>query len=78
MRKKWWIFGPRCSRGTHFVGVNLITRNTSRSAHSHRRPRERLLPAGSRQGASERDRTVDQEAVTSQVQLALSRDLARQ
>ena len=80
VRKKWWVLGP-AHRGR---GADLRRRQPDhaeiqvRSAHHHRRARERVLAARGREGRDERDRTVDPEAVTSQVQLALSRDVARQ
>ncbi|MEA2872967.1 MAG: tyrosine-protein kinase Etk/Wzc [Hyphomicrobiales bacterium] len=80
MRKKWWIFGPALAvAALTFVGVNLITPKYKSEARILIEGRENVFfrPEADK-GASERDRTVDQEAVTSQVQLALSRDLARQ
>ena len=62
-----------------FVGVNLITPRYKSEARILIEGRENVfLRPEAEKGAIERDRTVDQEAVTSQVQLALSRDLARQ
>jgi polysaccharide biosynthesis transport protein len=80
MRKKWWIFGPALAvAALTFVGVNLITPKYKSEARILIEGRENVFfrPEADK-GASERDRTVDQEAVTSQVQLALSRDVARQ
>jgi polysaccharide biosynthesis transport protein len=80
MRKKWWIFGPALAvAALTFVGVNLITPKYKSEGRILIEGRENVFfrPEADK-GASERDRTVDQEAVTSQVQLALSRDLARQ
>jgi exopolysaccharide transport family protein len=80
MRKKWWIFGPALAvAALTFVGVNLITPKYKSEARILIEGRENVFfRPEAEKGASERDRTVDQEAVTSQVQLALSRDLARQ
>ena len=62
-----------------FVGVNLLTPKYKSEARILIEGRENVFfRPDAEQGASERDRTVDPEAVTSQVQLALSRDLARQ
>src|SRR5436305_2059179 len=80
MRKKWWVLGPALAvAALTFVGVNLITPKYKSEARILIEGRENVfLRPEAEKGASERDRTVDQEAVTSQVQLALSRDLARQ
>src|SRR5882672_2712185 len=80
MRKKWWIFGPALAvAALTFVGVNLITPKYKSEARILIEGRENVFfRPEAEKGASERDRTVDQEAVASQVQLALSRDLARQ
>ena len=80
VRKKWWVFGPAIAvAALTFVGVNLITPKYKSEARILIEGRENVFfrPEADK-SASERDRTVDQEAVTSQVQLALSRDLARQ
>ena len=80
VRKKWWILGPAIAvAALTFVGVNLITPKYKSEARIIIEGRENVFfRPEAEKGASERDRTVDQEAVTSQVQLALSRDLARQ
>src|SRR4051812_28978404 len=80
VRKKWWVLGPALAiAALTFVGVNLITPKYKSEARILIEGRENVfLRPEAEKGASERDRTVDQEAVTSQVQLALSRDLARQ
>src|SRR3954453_8351504 len=80
MRKKWWVLGPALAvAALTFVAVNLITPKYKSEARILIEGRENVfLRPEAEKGASERDRTVDQEAVTSQVQLALSRDLARQ
>src|SRR2546430_5880228 len=80
VRKKWWVLGPALAvAALTFVGVNLITPKYKSEARIIIEGRENVFfRPEAEKGASERDRTVDQEAVTSQVQLALSRDLARQ
>jgi tyrosine-protein kinase Etk/Wzc len=80
VRKKWWVLGPALAvAALTFVGVNLITPKYKSEARILIDGRENVfMRPEAEKGASERDRTVDQEAVTSQVQLALSRDLARQ
>src|SRR4051812_49908149 len=80
VRKKWWVLGPALLvAALTFVGVNLITPKYKSEARILIEGRENVFfRPEAEKGGSERDRTVDQEAVTSQVQLALSRDLARQ
>lgn len=79
MRKKWWVFGPALAvAALTFVGVNLITPKYKSEARILIEGRENVFLRPEAEKAGDRDRTVDQEAVTSQVQLALSRDLARQ
>jgi len=80
LRKKWWVLGPALAvAALTFVGVNLITPKYKSEARIIIEGRENVfLRPDAEKGAMERDRTVDQEAVTSQVQLALSRDVARQ
>src|SRR6476646_1553179 len=78
-RKKWWVFGPALAvAALTFVGVNLITPKYKSEARILIEGRENVFFRPDAEKNAERDRTVDQEAVTSQVQLALSRDLARQ
>src|ERR1700754_2791474 len=79
-RKKWWVLGPAIAvAALTFVGVNLLTPRYKSEARVIIEGRENIfLRPVAEQGNMERDRTVDQEAVTSQVQLALSGDLARQ
>src|SRR3954470_24290977 len=79
-RKKWWVLGPALAvAALTFVGVNLITPKYKSEARVLIEGRESVfLRPVAEQNSMDRDRTVDQEAVTSQVQLALSRDLARQ
>src|SRR2546423_1949423 len=80
VRKKWWVLGPALAiAALTFVGVNLITPKYKSEARIIIEGRENVFfRPEAEKGASERDRTVDQEAITSQVQLALSRDRARQ
>ena len=80
LRKKWWILGPAIAvAALTFVGVNLITPKYKSEARIIIEGRENVFfRPEAEKGAAERDRTVDQEAITSQVQLALSRDVARQ
>src|SRR3954471_7189255 len=80
VRKKWWVLGPAIAvAALSFVAVNLITPKYKSEARIIIEGRENVFfRPEAEKGTSERDRTVDQEAITSQVQLALSRDLARQ
>src|SRR5437763_12011497 len=79
VRKKWWVLGPALAvAALTFVGVNLITPKYKSEARVLIEGRENVFFRADAEKSAERDRTVDQEAVTSQVQLALSRDLARQ
>ena len=62
-----------------FVGVNLVTPRYRSEARILIETRENIfLRPDAEKNASERGTTVDQEAVASQVQLILSRDLARE
>jgi succinoglycan biosynthesis transport protein ExoP len=79
MRKKWWILGPTIMvAGLTFAAVNLLTPRYKSEARIILEGSENVFfrPEAAR-GGIERDRAVDQEAISSQVQLALSRDLAR-
>ena len=80
LRKKWWVLGPAIAvAALTFVGVNLLTPRYKSEARIIIEGRENVfLRPEAEKGVNERDRTVDPEAVTSQVQLALSRDVARQ
>jgi exopolysaccharide transport family protein len=80
VRRKWWVLGPALAiAALTFVGVNLVTPKYKSEARILIEGRENVfLRPEAEKGTAERDRTIDQEAVTSQVQLALSRDLARQ
>jgi exopolysaccharide transport family protein len=79
VRKKWWVLGPALAvAALTFVGVNLITPKYKSEARILIEGRENVFFRPDADKAAERDRTVDAEAITSQVQLALSRDVARQ
>src|SRR6185295_1611118 len=79
MRKRWWVLGPALAvAALTFAGVNLITPKYKSEARILIEGRENVFFRPEAEKTAERDRAVDQEAVTSQVQLALSRDLARQ
>ena len=78
-RKKWWVIGPALAvAALAFVAVNMLTPKYKSEARimiegrenisCGRRPRRPVTAATARS---------TQQAVTSQVQLALSRDLAR-
>src|SRR6185436_6353938 len=60
-----------------FVAVNLLTPKYRSEARVLIETRENVFLRPEAEKTGERERAVDQEAVTSQVQLALSRDLAR-
>src|SRR5215212_7479874 len=75
-RKKWWMLGPAIAvAALTFVGVNLITPKYKSEARIIIEARENVFLRPEAEKSAERDRTVDQEAVTSQVQLAMSRDV---
>src|SRR5882724_6572382 len=79
VRKKWWVLGPAIAvAALTFVGVNLITPKYKSEARVLIETRENAFFRPDADKNIERDRTVDEQAVTSQVQLAMSRDLARQ
>jgi len=79
-RKKLWVLLPTIIvAALTFLGVNLITPRYKSEARILIDGRENVFLRPEAEKSGERDRTsVDQEAVTSQVQLVLSRDLARQ
>jgi uncharacterized protein involved in exopolysaccharide biosynthesis/Mrp family chromosome partitioning ATPase len=77
-RKKWWVFGPALLvAALTLVGVNMVTPKYKSEARILIEGRENVFLRPEAEKADQRDRTVDEQAVTSQVQLALSRDLAR-
>src|SRR2546430_11343 len=80
LRKKWWVLGlPILVAALTFVGVNLLIPRYKSEARGLIETRENVFLRPGAEKAGDRDRSVvDQEAVTSQVQLALSRDLGRQ
>jgi succinoglycan biosynthesis transport protein ExoP len=79
VRKKWWVLGPALAvAALTFVGVNLVTPKYKSEARILIEGRENVFFRPDAEKTAERDRTVDAEAITSQVQLALSRDVARQ
>jgi exopolysaccharide transport family protein len=80
VRKKWWVLGPAIAvAALSFVGVNLLTPKYKSEARILIESRENVFfRPEAEKNAMDRERTVDEQAVTSQVQLALSRDLARQ
>jgi exopolysaccharide transport family protein len=79
VRKKWWVLGPALAvAALTFVGVNLVTPKYKSEARILIEGRENVFFRPDAEKTVERDRTIDPEAITSQVQLALSRDVARQ
>src|SRR5688572_8834445 len=78
-RKKWWVIVPAFVVAVAtFIGVNLMTPRYKSEARILIEGRESVFLRPEAEKAGDRDRAViDQEAVTSQVQLVLSRDLAR-
>src|SRR5205085_12171208 len=78
-RKKWWVLGPALAvAALALAGVNVVTPKYKSEARILIEGRENVFLRPEAEKAGERgDRTVDEQAVTSQVQLALSRDLAR-
>jgi succinoglycan biosynthesis transport protein ExoP len=79
VRKRWWVLGPALAvAALTFVGVNLVTPKYKSEARILIEGRENVFFRPDAEKTAERDRTVDAEAITSQVQLALSRDVARQ
>jgi succinoglycan biosynthesis transport protein ExoP len=79
VRKKWWVLGPALAVAVlTFVGVNLVTPKYKSEARILIEGRENVFFRPTAEKTTERERTIDPEAITSQVQLALSRDVARQ
>ncbi len=78
--RRWWIFAPALAVAVlASVAVNLMTPKYKSEARILIEGRENVFLRPEAEKPGERDQAlVDQEAVTSQVQLALSRDLARQ
>ncbi|MGO4715621.1 GumC family protein [Bradyrhizobium sp. 2TAF24] len=77
MRRKFWILGPTLlAAGLSIVAVNLVTPRYKSEARILIDGRENVFLRPNGERAEERT-ALDPEAVTSQVQLVLSRDLAR-
>jgi uncharacterized protein involved in exopolysaccharide biosynthesis/Mrp family chromosome partitioning ATPase len=77
-RRKWLIAGlTLAAAAIAFAAVNLITPRYKSEARVLIETRENIFFRPDAEKTIERGTTVDQEAVTSQVQLILSRDLAR-
>src|SRR5262245_4248747 len=78
MRKKLWVIMPTLVvAALAFVTVNLVSPRYRSEARLLIEGRENVFLRPEAEKLAERERTVDQEAVSSQVQLVLSRDLAR-
>src|SRR5712691_156278 len=79
-RRKWWLLAPALIvAALAAVSVNLITPRYKSESRVLIEGRENVFLRPEAEKTGDRDRAVvDQEAVTSKVQLALSRDLARQ
>lgn len=77
-RKKWWVIVPTLLvAALAFAGVNLVTPKYKSEARILIEGRENVFLRPEADKQPDRDRAVDPETVTSQVQLVLSRDLAR-
>src|SRR5260370_10181877 len=78
--RRWRVFAPAVAVAVlASVAVNLMTPKYKSEARILIEGRENVFLRPEAEKPGERDQAlVDQEAVTSQVQLALSRDLARQ
>jgi exopolysaccharide transport family protein len=77
-RKKWWVIVPTLLvAALTFAGVNLVTPKYKSEARILIEGRENVFLRPEADKQPDRDRAVDPETVTSQVQLVLSRDLAR-
>ncbi|MEW6639920.1 MAG: exopolysaccharide transport family protein [Pseudomonadota bacterium] len=77
MRRKYWILGPTLlAASLSIVAVNLVTPRYKSEARILIDGRENVFLRPNGERAEERA-SLDPEAVTSQVQLVLSRDLAR-
>src|SRR5215217_4336413 len=78
LRKKIWVIGPTVLvAALTFAAVNLMTPRYKSEARILIEGRENVFLRPEGEKLAERERAVDQEAVTSQVQLVLARDLAR-
>src|SRR6478672_13710817 len=69
MRKKWWVLGPALAvAALTFVGVNLITPKYKSEARLLIEGRENVFfRPDAEKALTDRDRTIDEQAVTSQV-----------
>jgi polysaccharide biosynthesis transport protein len=78
LRKKMWVIGPTVLvAALAFAAVNVMTPRYKSEARILIEGRENVFLRPEAEKLAERERAVDPEAVTSQVQLVLSRDLAR-
>jgi len=78
LRKKIWVIGPTVLvAALAFAAVNVMTARYKSEARILIEGRENVFLRPEAEKLAERERAVDPEAVTSQVQLVLSRDLAR-
>ena len=78
-RKKFLILGlTLLSAAVAFAGVNFVTPRYKSESRVLIEMRENIFFRPDAEKTADRGTTVDQEAVTSQVQLILSRDLARE
>src|SRR5215208_5627640 len=78
LRKKIWVIGPTVLvAALAFAAVNVMTARYKSEARILIEGRENVFLRPEAEKLGERERAVDPEAVTSQVQLVLSRDLAR-
>jgi len=78
LRKRMWVIGPTLLAALiAFATVNVITPRYRSEARILIEGRENVFLRPEADKLAERERSIDQEAVASQVQLVLSRDLAR-
>jgi uncharacterized protein involved in exopolysaccharide biosynthesis/Mrp family chromosome partitioning ATPase len=78
-RKKWWVLGPTLVVAVATAAiVSMIAPEYKSEARVLIQGRENVFLRPEAEKVDREPGVVDQEAVTSQVQLALSRDLARQ
>ena len=77
-RKKWWVLAPTLAvAALAAVAVNLVTPRYKSESRALIEGRENVFLRPEAEKAADRA-VVDQEAITSRVQLVLSRDVARQ
>src|SRR3954471_19861859 len=78
-RKKLWILGlTLLAAGLAFAAVNLVTPRYKSEARVLIETRDNIFLRPDAEKALDRGSAIDQEAVTSQAQLVLARDLARE